>query len=74
MVSKQLRDYEWLIAPEGPCSPFNAPEMPGLTLTLLDRKEDEKEFTKNLYTKWFDYDKIKCKPHSDPKIRGLFDG
>lgn len=58
---KAVKRYDGLLLLKGHAVLSNAPEMPGLTLTLLDRKEDE-GIPKNLYTKWFDYDKIKCKP------------
>ena len=46
---KAVKRYDGLLLLKGHAVLSNAPEMPGLTLTLLDRKEDE-GIPKNLYT------------------------
>lgn len=58
---KAVKRYDGLLLLKGNAVLSNAQAMPGLTLTVMDRKEDE-GIPKNLYTKWFDYDKIKRKP------------
>ena len=58
---KAVRKYDGLLILKG-SSVFNdESEMPQIELSIMEWKEQE-GIPKNQYTKWFDYDKIKCKP------------